>query len=106
MSGPTLDDVPRVGFSKTARSRPGHREAGGDGLNGTALAVGRGRLTDDVAKTPAERAQAGKSHVEADIRNAAVGRAQQEHGAFDPPALQGPVGGLAEGRSERSDEGG
>src|SRR5712692_6518365 len=104
MSDPTLDDVFRPGFSKTARSCPGHREAVRDGQDRPALAIGRWRLADDVAKAPAEGAEAGEADVEADVRHTPVGRPQQEHGAFDPPALQVPMRRLAKRCSEGADE--
>src|SRR2546423_4098028 len=59
-------------------------------------AIVRRRLADDVAERPAEGAQAGKSDVEADVGDAAVGLAQQEHRALNPPPLQVTVRRLAE----------
>ena len=50
-------------------------------------AIVRRRLADDVAERPAEGAQAGKADVEADVGDAAVGLAQQEHRALNPPPL-------------------
>src|SRR5438270_1229293 len=104
MSCPTLDDVARPVFSKTARSCPGHREAVWDGFDRPALTVCRRRLANDVAKAPAERAQAVEADVEADVHDAAVGRPQQEHRPLDPAALQVAVRRLAEGRAKSSDE--
>src|SRR5438132_12448043 len=92
---PTLDDISGFGFSKTARSGPGHREAGRDGDDRPALTVPGWWLADDVAKDPAEGAQAREPHIQADVRHAPVGRAQQAHGSFDPPALQVAVRRLA-----------
>src|SRR2546423_3351624 len=104
MSCPTLDDVARPVFSKTARSCPGHREAGRDGLDRPALAVDGRRLADDLLKAAAEGAQAVEANVEADVRHAAVGRPQQEHRPLDPAALKVAVWSLAEGRAKGSDE--
>src|SRR5712692_3374638 len=104
MSCPTLDDVSRFGFSKTARSCPGHREASRNGHDRSALAVGGWRLADDVAEAPAEGAETDEADVEADVRHATVGRAQQEHGALDSAALKVPVRRLAKGRAKGSDE--
>src|ERR1700737_2393516 len=104
MSCPTLDDVSGPVFSKTARSCPGHCEAGRDRFDRAALAVGGRRLADDLLKTAAERAQAVESYVKADVRHAAVGRPQEEHGSLDPPALEVAVRGFTEGRPKRSDE--
>src|SRR4030088_2138995 len=104
MSYATLDDVSGFGFSETARSCPGHGEAGGDRHDGSAAAVGGWRLADDVAEDPAEGAEAAETDVEADVGHAAIGRAQQEHRAFDSTPLQVPVWRLAKGCAERSDE--
>src|SRR5438874_2930431 len=104
MLDPTLDDVSWFGFSKTARSGPCHREAGRDGNDRPPLTVPGWWLADDVAKDPAEGAQAGEPHIEADVRHAPVGRAQQEHGSFDPPALEVAVWRLAKGGAEGADE--
>ena len=94
-----------AGFSKTARSRPGHREAG---RHGGDVGRGRGRRVGDsptiVAERAAERAEAAEADVEADVGDAAVGLAQQEHRPLDPPALQVAVRRLAEGRPEGADE--
>src|SRR5438445_9330676 len=104
MSCPTLDDVSRPVFSKTARSCPGHGEARRDGLDRSALAVDGWRFADDLLKAAAEGAQAVEADVEADVRHAAVGRAQQEHRPLDPAALKVAVRSLAEGRAKGSDE--
>src|ERR1700704_2329206 len=104
MSCPTLDDVARPVFSKTARSSPGHGEAVWDGFDRPALTVRRRSLANDVTKAPAESAQAVEANVEADARHAAVGRPQEEHRPLDPAALQVAVRGLAEGRAKGSDE--
>src|SRR5436309_1408025 len=64
---PMLGGVGGARFSETARSRPGHREARRHGVHLAAPPVGTGRLADDLAERPAERAQAGEAHVEADV---------------------------------------
>src|SRR5437879_5511086 len=104
MSGSTLNDIARAVFSKTARSRPGQGEAGWAGGDRSALPRFGRRLTDDLPKAAAEAAQAVEADVEADVGHAAVGRAQEEHRALDPPTLQITVRGLAEGGSESPDE--
>src|SRR3989442_16038647 len=79
-------------FSKTAGSGVGHGEAcRGDHDLGPLPVVGRGQA-DDVAESAAERAEAGEPDVEADVRDLAVGFAQEEHSPLDPSALQGAVG--------------
>src|SRR3989442_12089254 len=100
----TLDRVSRPGFSKTARSRPGHGEAVRDGHDGPALPVLARRFDGDLLKAPAERNQAGGADVQADLRHVTVGRAQQIHGALDAAALEIAMGRLAEGRAEGPDE--
>src|SRR5919206_1448450 len=67
------------GFFKTARSRPGHGEAGGNGPGLGITAIGRRGLADDRAEGAAERPQTGEADIEADIGDAAVRFAQQEH---------------------------
>src|SRR6202022_2668474 len=104
MSCPTLDDVSRAVFSKTARSCPGHREAVWDRFDRAALTIGGWRLADDCLKTAAERAQAVEANVEADVGHAAIGRPQQEHCPLAPAALEVAVRRLAERRAKRSDE--
>src|ERR1700716_328949 len=104
MSYLRLDDVSRLGFSKTARSCPCHREAGGHGDDRSALAVGSWSLADDVAEATAEGAETGEAHVQADVGHATVGCPQQKHGALDSAALKVPVRRLAKGRSKRSNE--
>src|SRR4051812_18243107 len=100
----TLIDAPPVGFSKTARPRPRHREAVGDGLGVDARAVRGRRLADDGMEGAAEGPEAPEADVEADVGDAAVGLAQQEHRALDPAALEVAVGRLAERRAEGPDE--
>src|SRR5919202_405311 len=91
-------------FSKTARSRPGHREARWDGGHTRSIAVLRGRLPDDVPERAAERAQAAEADLEADVGDAPAGLAQQEHRALDPTALQIAMRRLAERGAEDADE--
>src|SRR3954469_11249526 len=100
----TLAAAARPGFSETARSRPGHGEAGRHGHAGGARAVLGGRLAHDRAERPAERPQAGEADVEADVGHAAVGLDEQEHRPLDAPALEVAVRRLAERRPERPDE--
>src|SRR6202040_2152995 len=52
----------------------------------------------------AEGTEAGETDVEADIGDAAVALAQQEHRALDPAPLEVAVRRLAEGRAEGPDE--
>src|SRR5215207_910543 len=101
---PTLVRVRWSGFSKTARSRPGHGKAGRHGSDGRALAIVGWRLADDVAKRARECAQAVEADVQADVRHAAVGLAQQVHRALDTTALEVAVRRLAEGRPKGTDE--
>src|SRR5437879_3844858 len=56
---------------------------------------------DDVAKGPAEGAETGEPDVEADVGDAAVGLAEQEHRALDPAALKITMRRLAVSRPER-----
>src|SRR3954447_3110275 len=102
--GATLDAPLRLRFSETARSRPGHREARGNRRGRAGAAVLAGRDADDRGEGAAERPEAGEADVEADVRDAVVGRAQQEHRPLDAAALEVAVRRLAERRSERADE--
>jgi hypothetical protein len=68
------------------------------------LAVARRRLADDLAERPAEGSQAHEADVEADVSDAAVGLAQEEHRALHPAPLQVPVRGLPEDITEAADE--
>jgi hypothetical protein len=102
--GPRLDDFSCPDFSKTARSRPSHHEAGGDRLNGAAPPVGRRSLTHDLVEDPAECAQAGKSHIQANVGDTSVGRAQQEHRPLDTPSLEIAVWGFGKRGTEGPDE--
>ena len=69
-----------------------------------ARAVVRRRLADDLAERAAEGAQAVEADVEADVGDAAVGLAQQEHRALDPPPLQVAVRRLPEDGAEAAAE--
>src|SRR5690348_12309737 len=100
----TLNALSRPGFSETARSRPGHREARRHRQRGPVAAVLARRHAHDRTERAAERAEAGEAHVEADLGDARVGRAQQEHRALDAPPLQVAVRRLAERRAEGADE--
>src|SRR5207247_4836812 len=68
------------------------------------LAIARRRLADDLAERPAEGPQAHEADVEADVGDAAVGFAEEEHRALDPPPLQVSVRRLSEHRAEAADE--
>src|SRR6266853_3278604 len=92
MLGPVLGP----GFSKTARSHPGHREAGRYRKNELAIAIFGRRVTHDVRERPAESAKAPKPNIQADVRDAPLSLPQQEHRALDPPSLQVAMGRLAE----------
>src|SRR5712692_143727 len=99
-----LGTVRALGFSETARSRPGHDKARG-GLNSfLASSVFAGRYVDDVTECPAERAQAREADLEADVRHASVGLTKHEHGALDPPSLKVAVRRLTERRAKGADE--
>src|ERR1700686_4490602 len=87
-------------FSKTARSRPSHGEAGRHRLKGPSRAIRARRFAHDPAEGAAKTAQTGEPHVETDVGDLALAAAQQVHRAFDPPPLQVAVGRLAEGGSE------
>src|SRR5713226_5112532 len=98
---PMLGAVRRPGFSKTARSHVGHREAARNRFDLGAIAVFAGRDPDNVTKCAAEGAEAVEADIEADVGDASLGLAQLEHRALDPPALEVAVRCLAEGRTER-----
>src|ERR1700694_5178535 len=104
MSYLRLDDVFRPGFSKTARSRPGHREAVRDSHDRSALAVGGRRLADDCLKTTAEGSQAVEAYTEGDVGDAASGRPKEEHRPLNATALEIAVWCLTERRAKRTDE--
>jgi hypothetical protein len=61
-------------------------------------------LPDHLAEGSAECPQAGEADIEADVRHAAVGPAEQVHGPLDTAPLQITMRGLAEGRPEGADE--
>jgi len=67
-------------------------------------AVVRRRLADDLPERAAEGPQAREADVEADVGDAAVSLAQQEHRALHPPPLQVTVRRLPEGGAEAADE--
>src|SRR6202163_1911703 len=92
------------GFSKTARSHPGHREAGRHGKHELAIAIFGRSVADYVAERAAESAEASKPDVEADVRDTSWGLPEQEHRALHAPALQIAMRRLAEGRPEGPDE--
>src|SRR5262245_626738 len=94
----------RPRFSKTARSCPGQHEAGRHRRHPSLLPKTARRLADDFVEGAAERAQAAKADVEADVGDAAIRRPQQEHRAFDPPALQVAMRRLAEGVAKGANE--
>src|SRR4029077_5423415 len=99
-----LGTVLGPGFSKTARSHPGHREAGRDGKNELAIAIfGRG-VANDVRERAAESAEAAKPNIETDVRAAPLSLPQQEHRTLHPPALKVPMRCLAEGGLEGTNE--
>src|SRR5947209_19047347 len=93
-----------AGFSKTARSGPGHGEAGRGGLDLSLLAVQRRGLAGDLGEGAAEGAEAVEADLQADVGDAAIGFAQQEHGPLDASALQVAVRRLAESRAEGANE--
>src|SRR4051812_39292382 len=92
------------GFSKTARSRPRHREAGRHRLHRPSRAEVCRRLSNDVVERPAERPKAREADVHADLGDLAFRGAEEEHRALDAPPLQIPMRRLAEGVAERAAE--
>src|SRR3954465_8084649 len=91
--------LPRLGplrFSETARSGPVRDEAVGGAEREGLRPVPRRRHPHDPPERPAERAQAREPDVEADLRDAAIRLAQQEHRPFHPSPLQVAVRRLAE----------
>src|SRR3954447_16800014 len=100
----TLVDARLECFSKTARSRPRHREAVRNGLDvGSPAVLGR-RLADYGPERAAEGAEAREADVEADLGHAALGLPQEEHRPLDAPALKVTVRRLAERGAEGADE--
>jgi hypothetical protein len=51
---------------------------------------------------PAEGAEAAEADIEADIRHATIGRAEEEHRPFDAAPLQITLRRFTEGRAEGS----
>src|SRR5580765_4229294 len=97
--------APRPRFSETARSRPRLRKAGRDSSEvGGPPPIGGRRLADDVGECPAERPEARKANVEADLGHTAVGLPEQEHRTLDPAALQVAMRRLAERGAKGPDE--
>src|SRR5918992_612203 len=102
---PRLRLAPRARFSKTARSRPGLREAGKNGSEvGGPPPVGGQRLADYLGECPTERPETREAHVEADLRHAAVGLPEQEHRTLHTAALQVAMRRLAERGAKDPDE--
>src|SRR5947208_16304468 len=102
------------GVSKTARSprpprrhhRPRGRQLEAVGRHHRLMphaVVGR-RLADDLPEHADEGASAAEADVEADVGDAAVRLAQQEHRALYPPPLQVTVRRLPEDGSEAANE--
>src|SRR5918912_1243655 len=101
----TLPSAAPLRFSETARSRPRLREAARHPAQvGRPPAVGGRRIADDRLERAAERAEAREADVEADVADAAVGLAQEEHRALDAPPLEVAMRRLAEGGAEGPDE--
>src|SRR5487761_74715 len=96
MLGPTFCS----GFSKTARSHPGHREAGRHRQMASARAICNGRVAHDLVEGAAESAEAVEADLEADVGHAPIAFAQQEHRALDPAPLEVTMRRFAKGRSE------
>src|SRR5579864_8136666 len=99
------------GFSKStgfrgAEHRPHgrHHEAVGGHHRTMSEAILRGRLADNLPEGSAERSQAGKADLEADVGDAARGFAQEEHRPFHSPSLQVAVRCLSEGGTKAADE--
>src|ERR1017187_4006729 len=97
----TLPGRSASGFSKTARSCPGHGEAGRDRNDLCAPPVFRRRFTDDLVECLAEGAHAREADVQADVGDAPIRAAQQVERPFDSPALQVAVRGLPERGAKR-----
>src|SRR5467141_2482771 len=101
---PMLGAVRRPGFSKTAGSHVGHREAARHRLDLRAIAIFTWRHANDFSKGAAEGTEAVEADIQAYVGDASLRFAQHEHGALDAPALEVAVRSLAEGRSESPDE--
>jgi len=63
-----------------------------------------GDFADDLPESAGEGAEAREAHVEADVGDAALGLAQEEHRPLDAATLEVAVRCLAEGGSEGADE--
>src|SRR5438128_2406736 len=98
---PMLGAATRRGFSKTAGSHVGHREAARHRFDLGAIAILARAHTDDFPKRAAEGAEAVEADVETNVGDASLGLAQLEHRPLDPPALEVAVRRLAEGPTER-----
>src|SRR5262249_57870426 len=64
----------------------------------------RRRLADDGPERPTERPQAREADVVADVGDAPLGLAQQEHRALDTATLEIAMWRLTEAGSEAADE--
>src|SRR5215831_18625313 len=102
------------GYSETARSHPhARRQPGPRGSHLEAVgrfdrlvphSVLRWRLADDGPERPAEGPQAREADVVANVGDAPLGLAQQEHRPLDPATLEVAVWRLAEAGVEAADE--
>ena len=97
-----LGTVFRSGFSKTARSHPGHREARRHWQRASLRAIGNRRRSDDFMESAAERAEAVEADLEADVGHAAIAFPKQKHCALDTASLEIAVRRLTKCRSEGS----
>src|SRR5437899_4979480 len=95
---PMLGAVRGPGFSKTARSHVGHREACRHRLHLRALPILARRHADDLSKSAAEGAQAREADVEADVSDGALGLGQLEHRPLNATALKIAMRSLAKRR--------
>src|ERR1700682_428014 len=91
-------------FSKTARSHPGHREAGRHGKHELAIAIFGRSVTHDFCERPAESTETSKTNIETDIRDTAWSLPKQEHRPLHPPALQETMRRLAKSCPKGPDE--
>src|SRR5260370_7320993 len=96
-----LGSVRGPGFSKTAGSHVGHREAARHRFDLGTCAIFAGCDAEDVTEWAAEGAEGVEADIEADVSDAALGLAQLEHCALNPPALEVAVRHLAESRAKR-----
>jgi hypothetical protein len=110
-NAPTRASGRRLVFSKRANRsppRPGHREAERDPVRvrraRVDLAKGRRRDADVPRERRRERADAGESDFQADLRDRHLGGAQQVPGTFEPAREQVLVGRLAEDSPEAAAE--